>query len=158
MTGANLGTLASTATYSGKAAGQYAIHDPTGTGSDSGHFTAEAALTATFGAAATDSLVGKIEDFKVTDDAEPRNWTVDLESATSGALDGEHDADFIGKTVWTIDRDKSLDKGDWQANMYREGNDGAVTTEVPEIVLGSFGASHSDIEARMIGTFGAKAE
>ena len=53
--------IAGSATYSGKAAGKFAINNPLG-GSDAGHFTADASLTAKFGGTGA-GVTGMIDNF-----------------------------------------------------------------------------------------------
>ena len=69
--------LNGTATYMGGAAGKYAISAPTGGTNEAGHFTAKSMLQANFGAPDW-SLTGMIDDFKVGDDGEARDWSVAL--------------------------------------------------------------------------------
>ncbi len=67
------------ATYTGVAAGKFAINDPLN-GGDAGHFTADAELTAKFGAAAGAGVTGTIDNFMANDKAVP--WSVALNNNT----------------------------------------------------------------------------
>ena len=67
------------ATYTGKAAGKFAISHPIN-GGDAGHFTADATLTAKFGAAAGAGVTGTINNFMAN--GEPVPWSVALNNNT----------------------------------------------------------------------------
>ena len=56
--------LQGTATYSGGAAGKYALHSTTGGTNDAGHFTADATLEANFN---NDTVSGTIDGFMGAD-------------------------------------------------------------------------------------------
>ena len=97
--------LTGTATYTGAAAGKFAISDPIFAISDptvddnSGHFTADATLTAKFGASAdaksANGLTGTIDNFVLNDADEVTPWSVTLLRRGWGAADD----DAVGVTV-----------------------------------------------------------
>ena len=99
---ANPTALAGTAIYTGHAAGKFAINNPLG-GSDAGHFTANATLTAKFGAVATPTnggISGTLDTFMANDELVP--WSVKLHRA---AWDGTNAGAFesVSDTTNTID-------------------------------------------------------
>lgn len=67
------------ATYTGKAAGKFAINDPLH-GGDAGHFTADATLKAKFGVAGGAGVTGTINNFMANDKEVP--WSVALNNNT----------------------------------------------------------------------------
>ena len=73
------------ATYTGKAVGKFAISHPIN-GGDAGHFTADATLTAKFGAAAGAGVTGTINNFMANDKSVP--WSVALNNNTMVNADG----------------------------------------------------------------------
>ena len=137
-----------TATYKGGAMGQYAIHRGMGGMNDSGSFTADAELTATFGSEA--EISGTIDGF-VGADGESRNWEVMLKSLSThskGVYSG------MGNVVWTIGEDSSGDMGGWEVTALGNGaKEGA-----PPAVAGGFQAEHGIANGHMIGAFGAELE
>ena len=162
----NPNTLAGTATYSGHAAGKFAKSDPL-TGGDAGHFTADATLTATFGATADGGgLTGTLDNFMANDQAVP--WSVSLLRATwhesnVGATEAYDDPDTSGvvestdATVWSIDGNSAAADGSWSAQMYDEmpgnapdGDGSNVPTSVTGSFQSTFGSTHT-----MVGAFGA---
>lgn len=138
-----------TATYTGGAAGHYALHSSTGGTNDAGQFTARAKLQANF---TDDTVSGAIDGF-VGADGEARNWSVELkeasvvdvgEVATGGP--GEH-------VLWTIDGvvgaiDPENTSPHWIAQFRDNGDDG-----VPQSATGVFRA-HFGAEGQMLGAFG----
>ncbi len=140
-----------TATYEGAAAGKFSIHDPVDSeNNESGHFTADAMLKATFDeTAATNAMTGTINNFKLNDGSANPGWSVNLEKAN-------WDTDRFttnGDTVWSIgDNNKDGNPtGSWEAQLFRTGT---ATTGIPDTVGGAFsswiGATHE-----MVGAFGA---
>ena len=161
--------LTGSATYAGKAAGKFAMSNPLdGTGSG-GHFTADAMLTAKFGAIAPDAnnggISGTIENFRLNDGSEDPGWSVTLNHApwgTTGAF--ESDADTTNTTaegtVWSIDGNPAPESGTWSGQMYDE-LPGLTTdtppgdgNDTPTTVSGTFYSEFSTI-GRMVGAFGA---
>ena len=161
---ANKGTVAAasgitnlmgTATYSGGAAGKYALQSSTGGTNDSGHFTADATLSADFG---DDTVSGTINNFKGADGMS-RNWSVALNESTVGntgaiagdpATSGNTDAQM---TVWTIDGTDAEAGGSWSGTLYENGNPSGV----PQIATGTFHSTYGT-DGRMVGAFGANEE
>jgi len=143
---------AGTATYKGNAVGGYAIHSELAPEkSESGHFTANASLTATFGGTG-DKLTGTIDGFMVSEDPDNRptsprsDWEVTLESASVGGDNlFSRDADA---TTWKIGETEAESDGAWQAGLYNQ-KDG-----VPSSASGWFQAEHGS-SYEMIGAFGA---
>ena len=152
------------ATYKGGAKGQYAIHRGTGAMNDSGSFTADAELMATFGTAPT--ISGTIDGFMGAD-GEMRDWTVSLGKMTQGTGDGQIDVSAAtgdegalrstGTVVWTIGDDDSAKAGGWEVAAFGGGAADA-TSGAPAAVAGGFQASHSIANGHMIGAFGAEME
>ena len=154
------------ATYSGHAAGKFAINNPLG-GSDAGHFTADVMLTAKLGANAgtnNGGVSGMIDNFMANDQSVP--WSVKLNHAwwgTSGAFGGrtiDQDLDATGtqfaNTVWSIDGNAAPASGSWNGQMYDEAASGDADdgSTIPTAAMGvfesMFGSTHS-----MVGAFGA---
>jgi len=106
--------LTGTATYSGGAAGKYAIAESTTDSAEGGHFTANATLTADFDADSDGNigngndvdgikLTGMIDNFMTGDMA--RDWTVSLSyDANSGAVNGTSDAQEASRTDAALGR------------------------------------------------------
>ena len=161
--------LAGSATYSGHAAGKFALSNALdGTGSG-GHFTADATLTAKFGAIAAPNnggISGTIDNFRLNDGSEDPGWSVSLNRApwgTAGAfasVAADNTNATAEATVWSIDGNSAGESGSWSGQMYDElpGNttdtpagDGNTT---PTTVTGTFYSEFSTI-GRMVGAFGA---
>ena len=138
-----------TATYTGNALGHYAIHRGESGTNDSGTFSAEAELTAVFGASA--SIAGIIDNFMGADGAS-RDWMVELKKIDTAPTDGLYSG--TNNVVWTIGSDASADGGSWQVRAYG-GGEAAATAGDPAAVAGGFQAEHGIMNARMIGAFGA---
>ena len=176
LTGVN--AIVGSATYSGHAAGKFAINDPLG-GGDAGHFTADANLTAKFSGGGA-GITGTIDNFMANDKSVP--WSVALNNRTfatgateavptpgnnigaDGAITSPDNttvtpnADDSKTTVWSIDGNAAAASGTWSGQMYDEAQ-GADTdgSDVPTTVLGRFqsmfGSTHT-----MVGAFGATKE
>ena len=133
--------LTGTATYTGPAAGQYAVYQPAGDDSGAGSFTARAALTANFGAVGSEGTVsGRITNFSNASD-----WSVTLKSAdiaTGTITDGD--------VSWTIGS-STEDGGTWDAQFF---SDVDASPAYPEGVAGTFDAQFGSV-GRLIGAFGA---
>ena len=160
-------TITGSATYSGHAAGKFAINNPLG-GSDAGHFTADVMLTAKFGANAAPTnggISGTIGNFMANDESVP--WNVALNRApwgTSGAFTtpAADDTSTTGVneslgTVWSIDGNAAPASGSWNGQMYDEAlapaaaDDGStIPTAAMGVFQSMFGSTHS-----MVGAFGA---
>ncbi len=137
------------ATYKGDALGHYAIHRGESGMNDSGTFSADAELTATFGT--SDSIEGTIDNFMGADGMS-RDWMVklkkiDTDPSSAGVYSG------TDNVVWTIGSDASADGGSWQVQAY-----GGADTADPTAVAGGFEAEHGIMNARMLGAFGAAKE
>ncbi|MDE0004535.1 MAG: hypothetical protein OXQ29_17745 [Rhodospirillaceae bacterium] len=145
--------LQGTATYTGGAAGKYALYSATGGTNDAGHFTARATLNATFGE--THEISGTIDNFMGAD-GESRDWSVTLNESTVSdtggiagdpAEDGNTDPQM---TVWTIGGTAADAGGQWSGNLQAAGDDG-----VPSIGTGTFHSTYST-GGQMVGAFGVK--
>ena len=151
----NLGTAhTGSATYTGKAAGLFAISDSGGGyTADSGHFTADAVLEATFSGNATGSeLTGNITNFRLDDSSTDPGWSVELQAGDYSVSE-----DFTGgKTQWTISTGKgsAVDNG-WTAAMYNDKGGDGDTSNIPDSVLGTFHSAIGETH-QMRGAFGAE--
>ena len=157
----NPDTLTGSATYAGKAAGKFAMSnvlDGTGNG---GHFTADAMLTAKFGANASPNnggVSGTINNFRLNDASEDAGWSVELKRAgwDSGA-DTFGGSGNEAMTVWSIDGNKAPESGTWSGQVYDEMPGDAPDgdgSNIPTTVTGTFYSEFSTI-GRMVGAFGA---
>ena len=142
--------LGGSATYTGGAAGKYALQSPVSTGgtNDAGHFTARATLEADF---EDDEITGTINNF-VGGDGESRDWSVELKAAAIAgdggiARTGANQTD--NDTVWTIGGTAASASGEWSGNLREEGTDG-----VPKAATGTFYSEYGTA-GRMVGAFGA---
>ena len=168
---ANPSGLGGSATYTGHAAGKFAVSDPLGD-DDAGHFTADATFKAVFAAsAAGGGLSGTLDNF-ITNDDDEVPWSVTLlrmgwngtapfpvnqgidDLATPVAEIDESET----RTVWSIDGNDSAASGTWSAQMYDEapgavaaGGDGS---NVPTSLTGTF-QSQFGSDRSMVGAFGA---
>ena len=142
--------LQGTATYTGGAAGKYALHSATGGTNDAGHFTADATLEADFSDGTAGTVTGMIDNFTGADGM-ARNWSVELTEDTisggGGISDGETDM-----TKWTIDGTTAAAGGDWTGYFHDAGTDG-----VPKVVVGTF-YSEFGRDGKMVGGFGVNLE
>ena len=164
----NPNALAGSATYSGGAAGKFAISDPL-SGGNAGHFTADATLSATFGVGATAGLSGTLDNFMANDEVVP--WSVTLfrsawDGTTAGATTPVDNAstatvdESVTQTVWSIDGNSAAASGTWGAQMYDEKPENPPTgdgSNVPTSVTGTF-QSHFGSTHTMVGAFGATAD
>lgn len=140
-------TLKGTATYSGGAAGKYALHSSTGGTNDAGHFIASAMLQADFG---DDMITGTIDNF-VGADGESRNWSVELMETDinpAGIIDGQDTGNAEVGTAWTIDGTAGATGGQWRGHLRANGADG-----VPSIGIGTFYSTFGQ-DGKMVGAFG----
>ena len=142
--------LEGTATYTGGAAGKWAILSTTADSADGGHFTASARIAANFEAGDDDDMIsikGTIDDFMTGETRRP-DWKVTLtvpDFDQFAAIDtNTTDADAEWDTGGAVDG-----TGTWTAQFWGEGDD-----DEPMAITGEFNAEISDI-ARLAGAFGA---
>jgi len=150
-----LGDFKNTATYKGKAIGQYAVYRGTGGDNKSGAFEADAELTANFGGNADRGLSGKIYNFDVDS-----SWMVELRDASVSGTPNLTAAGVsnppTNHTIWKMSDDAgdAVETG-WAANMHEATSDNA--SNIPTHVTGGFKAEYENV-GRMIGAFGAELE
>ena len=158
--------ITGSATYTGSAVGKYAYKEASEGTAHGGHFTANAKLTAKFGAHGTDDnngVTGTIDNFKLNDGTANPGWSVALERSASWGTDGEvsRAADDETGTVWSINDNKAPASGTWSATMYDEkpgdtddtpAGDGS---NIPTAVTGTFYSEFTTAQGRMVGAFGA---
>ena len=172
-------TITGSATYSGQAAGKFAISDPVD-GGDAGHFTADASLSAKFSGAGA-GVAGTIDNFMANGQSVP--WSVALNNNTlagdtvgaeparnfvaGGVISSAPDyttatrgVDDSKTTVWSIDGTAAPASGTWSGQMYDEAlapssvDDGNnVPTSITGVFQSHFGSTHT-----MVGAFGATAD
>ena len=169
--------LRGSATYSGAAAGKYAMaHADTDT-YEGGHFTATASLSADFdgdstpeatpNAAANDrlgiDLSGTIDNFMTGDVSRP-NWMVTLTADGNATMDGAQAVNDLGTAIANTDTQTPLTTewstggaqrgtGEWQVTFYGGDNDLATNTAIPGAAEGTFNAhiGTADADAGAIG-------
>ena len=134
--------LGGSATYRGPAVGQYAIHQPAGSDSGAGSFTARAELTANF---ATNMLSGTVTNFSNASD-----WTLTLNAALMEG--GNVEASDGGTVTWEIGDATSQGEGGWIAEFFSEA---PYAGQTPDGVAGTFDAQF-DAVGRLTGAFGAR--
>ena len=144
-------TVQGTATYSGPAAGKYALNRLLGGGTPmAGHFTATATLEVDFGdESAIGTIEGTIGSFMAGGNAMP--WSVALSSRTLtdiGGLDAGT-ADVPDNAVWTINGSSGGMVGMWDAQMH-DLNDGGV----PTVITGEFTTNFDTNDGHLTGAFG----
>ena len=150
----NAAALDGEAVYRGVAAGAFATIDFTGgtqSGGDTGTFTAEAELTASFGggSVAVDdhfSIVGSLTDFRDVEEDDPLDdWSVTLEK-----IDLVAGSSFFGSGATAATLGDSTGEGSWKGVFFGDGRaDGQ-----PGSVAGTFDATLT--AARISGAFGAR--
>ena len=138
----NVSGATGSATYTGGAAGQYAIYSKEQ--HESGDFTADAMLKANFD---TDRVSGDITNFMV--DGRKKNWSVSIQENTNDPIASRY---FLGKAVWEIDGEQP-NNADQDASEYIAGFRDMDTDGVPSYAGGIFNVRNGN--ASMIGTFGA---
>ena len=170
--------IAGKATYTGSAAGKFAMSNTLdGTGSG-GHFTADAELRATFGANDNDApastntggITGTIDNFRLNDGSADPGWSVELHRANWGATAGSFATpadqslttavDESMGTTWSINDNASPRSGTWSGQMYDEKPGTAPTgdgSNIPTTATGTFYSEFSTI-GRMVGAFGVDKE
>ena len=107
--------LRGSAKYTGAAAGKYSLNRGQGVDNDSGHFTANAELTATFDTAS--SIEGTVNGFVGADGESRDDWSVDLKSITLGSTGAANGAAMT--TVWTIGDEEAGAVGKWSGLCHR---------------------------------------
>ena len=150
--------ISGTATYTGGAAGKYAIYNPFGTNSSAGAFTADAKLTADF----TDKKIsGDLINFK--SGGESMDWKVSLNVGTAVNITASGiDGTVAGTdTTWSMgDDDSNATKaGDWSGDFYKANTNPAANTAAPVAVLGEFDSEYTVGGLKigeMVGAFGAE--
>ena len=160
------GLVAGSATYSGGAAGKYALSSSTGGTNDAGHFTARATLEADF---EEDEVTGRIDQFMGAD-GQSRDWTVELKKSAlfdDGTLIGDPTRtgitrgsapvaeDVAQETVWTIGGTAAAAGGNWSGALKDTVDTKTDTTGVPKVATGTFYTEYGTA-GRMVGAFGAK--
>ena len=148
-----LNDLNGTATYTGGAAGKYALASSTGGTNDAGHFTARATLEADFTNNTDPMAITGIIDMFVGADGMSRDWSVKLNGspiADTGGI-GEAGDTTAGnaKTVWTIGETAAAAAGNWTGNLRENGANG-----VPQVATGTFDSTYGTA-GKMVGAFGA---
>jgi len=158
--------IGGSAKYNGKATGQFAINESIRGSGDSGEFTADVALTATFSeshdgntaTSDTGGVTGTINGFMANGKPMP-SWSVELKRAGWGGSSnlgafgeqGGNDAPD-SKTVWSIDGNAAAAGGMWEGRLY--GDDSDDTNNTPTTAIGVFQAEAGETH-RMVGGFGA---
>ena len=147
-------TLVGKATYTGGAAGKFAISNPLHpAGDNSGHFTADAKLEADFQASGS-FLSGTINNFRLNDGSADPGWSVSLQKNATAISDGAFAGPANTGTVWSIGDVETAASGDWEARLYNDKMEDDGNT-VPDSVAGSFESSISTTHS-LIGAFGAE--
>ncbi len=148
----DISTLGGTATYTGVAAGKYAIN-PGLSSASGGHWTADATLTADFGnETAAGTISGMIDNFMAGDT--PKDWSVALGEtalADAGTFDSATGDPTTGDgVVWTIGGVDGAESGAWSGGLRAAGDN-----SVPTLATGMFSASHgAPIVGHIVGAFG----
>ena len=154
----DLTLITGSASYSGNAAGKFAMSNPLDGTGNGGHFTADANLNATFGAGTTAGVTGTIDNFRLNDGSEDPGWSVSLARGALGT--GTITAPTADPTVWSINGNAAPSSGTWSGMMYDElpgdppGGDG---NNIPTTMTGTFYSEFSTV-GRMVGAFGADKE
>ena len=139
--------LRGTATYSGGAAGVYALSSLTGGINDAGVFTAAATLKADFH---EDMISGTIDNF-VGADGRSRDWSLELTTSgvgDTGTITGSDGTGDPMQTVWTIGGTAADAGGRWSGTLYDNDAGG-----VPKVAAGTFYSTYGH-EGRLVGAFG----
>ena len=165
------------ATYTGHAAGKFAMRNPLDGTGDGGHFTADATLNAKFSGDGA-GISGTLDNFMANDESVP--WSVSLNNTSTSGRDADNDVssmtnitdagafatsenrvdtavDESKSTVWSINGNAAPASGTWSGQMYDElpGNaPGGDGSNIPTTVTGTFYSEFSTI-GRMVGGFGA---
>ena len=167
--------VSGSATYAGPAAGKFAISNPIGADS-AGHFTADAMLTATFGAVAAPNnggVTGMLDNFMLNDSEEDAGWSVTLLRTVWGDATSDEAADWTTQmpatdlaataydetmvgTIWSIDGSAADASGSWSASFVDETQGAADDgSNVPTSATGTFHSEFGEFVS-MVGAFGAE--
>ena len=133
------------ATYTGPAAGYYAMSLPGTTQSRQGQFDATATLRANFD---TDKLSGMITDFQ-----QESEWTLTLKEAE--ITDAGAASNTSAGVSW-ISGDETVDGGGWAAQLYSNVplNSEGIAGIRPAGIAGTFSAAFGTV-GKLVGAFGA---
>lgn len=147
----SIDALGGMATYKGGAAGKYAIK-PGLSPASGGHWTADATLTAEWGAAdAPGTISGMVDNFMAG--GQSMDWSVKLGKTaltTTGTFDSATGDPATGDgVVWTIGGVDGAEAGAWSGGLRAEGDN-----NVPTLATGQFSATHGTV-GHMLGAFGA---
>ena len=152
------GLVTGTATYTGGAAGHYALHSSTGGMNDAGNFTARATLNADF---KDDKISGTLDNF-IGDDGMSRNWSVKLNEAglaangnipgSAGGVTINAENPHVG-TVWTIGDNAAGKSGQWLGSLHDTATSKEDPSGVPKYGVGTFYTEHGN-SGKMVGGFG----
>ena len=139
--------LSGKATYTGAAAGKFAVSNPIQPAHDSaGHFTADVELNANFTGDSTSTMSGMVDNFRLNDGNTDPGWGVEFKETVIATTTWNG-----GMTVWSIGGNKSADSGSWTASIY---DDKAGPNNTPDSVAGTFNSSIGTTHS-MVGAFGA---
>ena len=148
----DINALGGTATYKGAAAGKYAIN-PGLSSASGGHWTADATLTAEWGAEdAAGMISGMVDGFMAG--GESMDWSVKLgktDLSGTGTFDSSDDSPANG-VVWTIGGVDGAQSGAWSGDLLVAGDNG-----VPTMGTGEFSATHGTV-GHILGAFGVHLE
>ncbi len=150
------------ATYSGGAAGKYAIYNPLSEDNHGGAYTATAMLEATFGGAAT-TLKGELAGFMLEGQAPAEPWKVTLHESTIAGIGGTPSfgqnvvdgSPAEAMTTWSIGDTASDKSGMWRAQMYNAAPATSDNAGTPNNILGTFTSQFGNGVGEMVGAFGA---
>lgn len=148
----DINALGGTATYNGSAAGKYAIK-PGLSSASGGHWTADATLTAKWGAADAPGMIsGTVDGFMAGGEA--MDWSVALGEAplvAAGTFTSAGDGVTTAgdDVVWTIGGVDGAEAGSWSGALYAEGDN-----NVPTVASGMFTGTHGTV-GHIMGAFGA---
>ena len=142
--------MTGTATYTGAAAGMYALKRE-GQTDEGGEWTAKATMTADFGdATESGTMMGTITEFMVG--GQSHNWQVDLKQV---AVPDEVAGAEPGDTDWTIDGVKGTVSSWWHGGFNSfKGTPGGANSQ-PTGMHGEFTAHYGTEGGHMVGAFGA---
>ncbi len=140
--------LRGTATYTGGAAGHFALTSSTGGTNDAGQFTADAMLNADFD---DDTITGTIDSFMGAD-GKSRDWSVELKEA-SISDEGVISRSAANDTVWTIGTKAADASGEWSGRL-QENN---AASGVPGVGTGTFYTEYG-LGGKMVGGFGVNSQ
>ena len=147
----DISALGGMATYSGLAAGKYAIN-PGLSPASGGHWTADATLTAKWGSETEAGMIsGMVENFMAGGKA--MDWSVKLGEtalASTGTFNSGAGSETEGDDiVWTVGGVDGAESGAWSGGLRAAGDNG-----VPMLATGQFNAMHGAV-GHILGAFGA---